>query len=170
MNLHIGGVEKKEGWLILNINPGPNVDIVGDFRDNFKDKSSIFDNIYLSHVLEHTPHGETLSILAQLNKLIKPKGKIFISVPDLDHLCHFFTSPNANINDKYIAMKIMFGGQTDKNDFHYSGFNQQFLSHFLNEAGFINIQRVHSFGLFDDTSNHYFAYQPISLNMTAEKQ
>ncbi|PUE24039.1 methyltransferase domain-containing protein [Limnohabitans sp. Jir72] len=169
MNLHIGGVEKKEGWLILNINPGPNVDIVGDFRDNFKDKSSIFDNIYLSHVLEHTPHAETLTILKKLNQLLKPQGKIFISVPDLDHLCHFFVSPNASINEKYQAMKIIFGGQIDNNDFHYSGFNYQFLSHLLLEAGFSHIQRVDNFGLFKDTSNHYFAHHLVSLNVIAQK-
>ena len=30
LRLHIGGTQAKEGWKILNIEPGPQVDFVGD--------------------------------------------------------------------------------------------------------------------------------------------
>ena len=33
MKLHIGGIEKKEGWKLFNILPGTNVDFVGDISD-----------------------------------------------------------------------------------------------------------------------------------------
>jgi hypothetical protein len=32
MNLHIGGREKREGWKILNIQPGAHADYLGDIR------------------------------------------------------------------------------------------------------------------------------------------
>ena len=53
MKLHIGGKSKKEGWKILNIQNGENIDFVGDIKDlsQFEDES--IEEIYASHVLEH---------------------------------------------------------------------------------------------------------------------
>ena len=33
LRLHVGGKEKKDGWKILNIQPGPDVDYVGSCTD-----------------------------------------------------------------------------------------------------------------------------------------
>ena len=33
LRLHIGGRERREGWTVFNIEPGPHVDHVGDCRD-----------------------------------------------------------------------------------------------------------------------------------------
>ena len=64
----------------------------------------------------------------------------------------------------------MFGGQTDKYDYHYFGWNYEFLKDFLKIAGFKSVKRVDSFGLFDDTSD-YAPYNntKISLNVIAIK-
>ena len=71
---------------------------------------------------------------------------------------------------KFHAMRMMFGGQTDKYDYHYFGWNYEFLNDFLIESGFKKIERVKSFGLFNDTSD-YAPYNnvPISLNVIAYK-
>ena len=67
-------------------------------------------------------------------------------------------------------MRLMFGGHGHEYDYHYVGFNEEFMTHFLGEAGFANIRRVASLGQFDDTSESQFGGLPVSLNMIANKQ
>lgn len=49
------------------------------------------------------------------------------------------------------------------------GINEDFLAQFLGASGFVNIQRVDNFGLFDDTSSMVFKGVAVSLNVIAEK-
>ena len=67
-------------------------------------------------------------------------------------------------------MRMMFGGQIDKYDYHYFGWNFEFLKDYIQDAGFKNMKRVDSFGLFDDTSD-FAPYNNvrISLNVIAYK-
>jgi len=64
---------------------------------------------------------------------------------------------------------MMFGGQIDEYDFHYFGWNQVFLTSYLTQAGFEKVERVESFGLFNDTSDYKPYGFPISLNLIAVK-
>ena len=66
-------------------------------------------------------------------------------------------------------MRMMFGGQTDKYDFHYFGWNILFLKSYLIGAGFKNIEKVKTFSLFEDTSDYAPYGEPISLNVIAYK-
>jgi len=66
-------------------------------------------------------------------------------------------------------MRMMFGGQIDKYDFHYFGWNYEFLYVFLKESNFEKVERVDSFGLFEDTSNYKPYGVLISLNVIAYK-
>ena len=66
-------------------------------------------------------------------------------------------------------MRMMFGGQIDKYDFHYFGWNQEIMVYFLNLAGFKKLKKVESFNLFKDTSDYKPFGIPISLNVIATK-
>ena len=169
MNLHIGGQERKDGWHVVNIQPGPHVDYVGDLRDlnSFVDAS--IGNVYASHVLEHVNQAQVLPVLRGVHRILARGGRFLVSVPDLDVLCHLFISPWANGEMKWHAMRMIFGGQSDPHDFHAMGFNEQFLRELLTQAGFVEIQRVASFGLFQDTSEFKPYGFPISLNLIAAK-
>ena len=61
--LHIGGKQVKDGWKILNIQPGESVDYVGDIRDLRQFPDGMFDVVYGSHVLEHISQTEMVSTL-----------------------------------------------------------------------------------------------------------
>jgi|TARA_B100000959_G_scaffold233487_1_gene250948 predicted SAM-dependent methyltransferase len=169
MKLNIGGLKKKEGWKLLNIQEGPNIDFVGDLRDlsQFKDES--IEEIYASHVVEHIGIKKALNSFKEVNRVLKKNGKFYISVPDMDVLCHFFLSPLANKKVKFEVMRIMFGGQIDDFDFHYFGWNFEFLEDFLTNANFSEIKKVRSLGIFNDTSEHKLHGVPISLNVIATK-
>jgi predicted SAM-dependent methyltransferase len=167
MKLHVGGQERNDGWSILNVLPGPHVDYVGDLRDLSRFAGGSIDAIYASHVLEHVSQAEVLPVLLGVRRILKPGGPFMVSVPDLDVLCHLFISPWAPPDMKWHAMRMMFGGQIDRHDFHFVGFNETFLTDFLTKAGFTDIRRVQSFGMFKDTSEFAPYGFPISLNLIA---
>ena len=169
MKLHIGGETIKEGWQIMNISPKPGVDFIGDISDLSMFDDDSFSDVYASHVFEHIPQAKALETLKKIRRILKPSGKFYVSVPDLDILCHEFISSLASQQKKFHIMRMMFGGQVDDHDFHFFGWNQHFLYDFLKTAGFSNTNRVDSFDLFDDTSNYKPYGLPISLNVIAIK-
>tara|TARA_B100000965_G_C19402327_1_gene673821 strand:+ start:244 stop:753 length:510 start_codon:yes stop_codon:yes gene_type:complete len=169
MKLNIGGESKKEGWKILNIQKKPDIDFIGNINnlDQFEDESC--EEIYASHIIEHVDQKTVLNTLKGINRILKKNGKFYISVPDMDSLCHFFISPLANKKIKFHVMRMIFGGQVDEYDYHYFGWNYEFLNDYLTQAKFSEIKRVQSFGLFDDTSDFKPYGFPISLNVIATK-
>jgi predicted SAM-dependent methyltransferase len=169
MNLHIGGQERKGGWSVFNVQPGPHVDYVGDMRDLSRFGDASIENVYASHVLEHVNQSEVLPVLRGVHRILTSGGSFLISVPDLDVLCQLFISPQATQEVKWHTMRMMFGGQIDPHDFHYMGFNEQFLRDLLGQAGFAQVHRAVSFGIFQDASDFRPYGVPISLNVIAVK-
>tara|TARA_X000000950_G_scaffold262512_1_gene333867 strand:+ start:263 stop:784 length:522 start_codon:yes stop_codon:yes gene_type:complete len=173
MKLHIGGMEKKEGWKILNIqkNDGreKHVDLVGDITDLSQFDDGSIEEIYASHTVEHIDNNDVQKTLKGIHRVLKDGGKFYVSVPDMDILCRLFLDPKAPLKIKYEVMRMMFGGQVDEFDYHYFGWNMLLMEYFLKDAGFKKIERVKLFSLFNDTSELSFHGVPISLNVIAYK-
>ena len=169
MKLHIGGEEKKEGWKILNIQQKPDVDFIGDITDLGQFEDNSIEEIYASHVVEHVAQKKVDKTLKGIHRVLKDSGKFYVSVPDMDILCKIYLDPKAPIKVKFHTMRMMFGGQVDDFDFHYFGWNFQFMNEFLLKAGFKKIERVKSFSLFNDTSEYRPNGIPISLNIIGYK-
>ena len=170
LRLHVGGLEARHGWKILNVQPGPGVDYVGDCTDLSQFADASVDEIYASHVLEHLGFtGDLPRALSEFNRVLKQGGAARISVPDFEILCRMFLDPAHSMEQRLYIMAMTFGGQTDPHDFHYVGLTFEFLHDFLLKAGFSRIERVKEFGLFHDTSVFKYADTPISLNVIAYK-
>jgi predicted O-linked N-acetylglucosamine transferase (SPINDLY family)/predicted SAM-dependent methyltransferase len=170
LRLHIGGWQMMPGWKILNIQPGPGVDYVGDCTDLSQFADGSVEEIYASHVLEHLGYGEKLPrALAEFRRVLKDGGMARISVPDFELLCRMFVDPRYSAEQRMHIMRMAFGGQVDADDFHYVGLSFEILSDFLKRAGFSRVERAGEFGLFEDTSMFRFAGVPISLNVIAYK-
>lgn len=170
LRLHIGGKKQIDGWKILDIEPAPHVDFVGDCADLAQFETASVDEIYLSHVLEHLGHqGEFAKALAGFLRVLKPSGSLSIGVPDMKALCELFVSPEATTSLKFGVVNILFGGQSSPYDFHKSAFDEDLLGHFLQAAGFTDIERVARFGLINDASEYEYAGKVVSLNMRARK-
>ena len=170
--LHIGGKVRKPGWEVLNIQPGPHVDHIGNANDLSQFQDNTFAEIYASHIVEHLDYaGELQSTLKEWHRVLEYGGKLYVGVPDLDVLAGFLLDKKGlTPEERFNIMRIMFGGHVDAYDYHVVGLNQEFLTRFLVEAGFGAIRKVETFRLFQDASNIIFKDTLLSLNLTAEKQ
>jgi predicted SAM-dependent methyltransferase len=169
--LHIGGQVKVPGWEVLDANPGPVVDHVGNARDLKIFPDNAFEAIYASHVVEHFDYtGELGATLIEWRRVLAPGGTFYVSVPDLDVLARLFLDRQLlSVQERFLVMRMIFGGHVDRYDYHLVGLNEEFLRQFLAFAGFVQVVRVGRFDLFDDTSCLELRGVQISLNMTAKK-
>ncbi len=166
--LHIGGVERVEGWEVLNALPGPQVDHVGSAADLRRFPDGTFAALYSSHVLEHLDYtGELQAGLREWRRVLLPGGRLYVSVPDLAVLANLFLAEGLTADQRFMVVRMILGGHVDAHDYHKTAFDFDLLAIFLREAGFAEVERVVEFGLFDDTSRAVHAGVPISLNVIA---
>lgn len=66
----------------------------------FKDK--FFDNAYMFEVMEHIPN--TKKLFAEIKRVVKPKGKLFLSVPER---YHYWDPDHAHIFSKKSLRKVL---------------------------------------------------------------
>ena len=169
--LHIGGWVRTPGWEVIDANPGPHVDHVGNAKDLSRFETATFTDIYASHVLEHFDFkDEIFTTLIEWRRVLVPGGTLHVSVPDMDVLARLFVErEHLSKADRFLVMRMIFGGHMDQYDYHLVGLNDEFLADLLDKTGFTDIQRVEDLGLFEDTSRYAFHGVRISLNMTAVK-
>jgi len=169
--LHIGGQVRKKGWEVLNAVAGPAVDHLGHAQDLGRFPDGCFAEVYASHCLEHLDfRGEVETALSEWHRVLTPGGRLYVSVPDLAVLAKLMLHPGLTVNDRFSVVKMIFGAHADGYDYHKVGFDFDLLGQFLHEAGFVNIERVANFGLFDDYSSFVSGGMPISLNVIAMRR
>jgi predicted SAM-dependent methyltransferase len=169
--LHIGGKIPTPGWEILNIIPDSHVDHIGNANDLSQFSDCTFNTIYASHVLEHFDYKqELLSTLKEWNRVLKPFGWLYISVPDLDVLAKLLLDKKRlDIAERFHVIRMIFGGHTDAHDYHLTGFTEELLEYYLLKAGFNATIKVNKFDIFEDASGLSFKDELISLNMVSRK-
>jgi predicted SAM-dependent methyltransferase len=169
--LHIGGKVRTPGWEVLDALQGPCVDHVANARDLSSFADDTFEQIYASHVVEHFDYKDELpATLSEWRRVLVPGGTLRVSVPDLDVLARLFLDRQLlSMPDRFLVMRMIFGGHIDKYDYHLVGLNEEFLTSLLRVTGYVDIRKVNEFGLFDDTSSLEMKGVPISVNMIASK-
>ncbi len=169
MKLHIGGTKSDPEWKILNAQPAPYVDFVGDIRDLSAFAEGSVETVYASHVFEHVPLSVASQTLKGILRILSPGGSFLVSVPDLRVLARALLDDQADIPKQIHLLQMIYGGQGNPWDVHYFGWTEPLLTTYLQTSGFIDIRRVDEFGLFSD----YSGYRPygdlISLNLVAHK-
>jgi predicted SAM-dependent methyltransferase len=154
----------------MNAREGEGVDHVGNANDLSRFADNSLDVIYSSHVLEHLDYqDEIANTLKDWLRALKPGGLVQISVPDLAVMARLLGDSRLDKAQRFHVMRMIFGGHTHSFDYHQTGLTEEFLSDFLQQAGFVQIERVRPFNLFPDNSDMQYAGLPISLNMQARK-
>ncbi|MCF2971746.1 methyltransferase domain-containing protein [Synechococcus sp. Nb3U1] len=170
IRLHIGGKEPHPDWKIFNIQSGENVDYVGNAIDLSQFPDNTLEAIYTSHTLEHFDYTQELpKVLKEWHRTLKFGGQLMISVPDLPTLCRLYLKEGITPAQRFVIMRMMFGGQVDEYDFHKVGLSWEHLFMLLSQVGFRIIRKVDRFNLFDDCSEIVVFGELISLNVIAIK-
>ena len=169
IRLHLGGQQRFDGWTIVNIQPGPDVDIVADIADLSQFADDSVDEVYASHVFEHLSMGRVGPALLGVHRILKPGGIFRIAVPDLELLASMILDEHISTYGVWEVSRRIFGGDRDEHDRHCCGFTPDTMIAALEQCGFTDIRKVDSFGLFLDTSEVKFLGHRISLNMEATK-
>jgi len=137
----------------LDIDPQVNPDILGSILDLSAVPDASVDAIWSSHNLEHVNSFEVPLALAEFRRVLKPRGFVLITVPDLRAITKYVANNDLDqplyqsAAGPITAMDVMFGHQTSiANGNHYmahrTGFTSNLLGKVLLDAGFSEV-RVH---------------------------
>jgi len=174
--LHLGsGSVYIPGFINVDVDRNLQADVYDDISKLRKFRDSSYELIYACHVLEHFSHDEVPHVLKNWTRVLKPGGKIYISVPDIDRIVNIYTENWEHFqtrgNTPWIG--LIYGGQSDQYDFHKTGFNFNWLSSLLEDAGFSDIEEYphvpHPFGVEDASLLKAPFDRQFSLNIRATK-
>ncbi len=147
--------------VLLDIAPGPGVDIVMDARklELWEGAMPYFDAVYCSHNLEHYYVHDVQTVLRGFYKLLKPGGTVWIVVPDADVVFKALAD-GADLFD-YAYQNVMWHDMLYGANIyvqrcgdgwaHKTAFTEARLRKVLLEAGFYKLELVH------DTDNYNLA-------------
>ena len=120
----------------------------GDALD-LKFPAETFDEVNMSHVLEHLSMEEGNLAVKEAYRVLIPGGCIIIGVPDLQKACEEYLKVKYVQESKdnsrwYYVMGMIYGttGHDGEGQFHHCGYNRSFLKVVLENNGFKNIVEV----------------------------
>ncbi|MEM6622831.1 MAG: methyltransferase domain-containing protein [Pseudomonadota bacterium] len=139
--LHLGcGVKHFPGWFHVDALAYDHVDFQGPVDDlSFVPDGSV-GLIYACHVLEHFGRKESVRVLAEWRRVLRPGGVLRLAVPDYAACAKLYLAGvlPRGLED---VRGLMVGGQRDQYDFHGNVFDEADLTAFLTEAGFSSVRR-----------------------------
>lgn len=184
MKLHLGcGKRFIPGFIHVDIDKMDHIDIVTNLNNLSMFRDNSVELIYASHVLEYYSFFEVIDVLIEWNRILMPKGKLRISVPDFDKLISVYHFTNKNIDSiigpLFGRMPITQSDGSKSLIFHRTVYNKEKISYILKQSGYKEIiewdwkSTEHS--SIDDFSQAYFPHMDkengllISLNLEACK-
>ena len=85
--LEIGArVASLDGWLSTDVDPVSEGTAFLDATKPFPFDCGTFDYIYCEHMIEHLSYHQAAVMVSECFRVLKPRGKIRISTPDLDKI------------------------------------------------------------------------------------
>ena len=138
LKLHLGcGDTHIDGFINIDVNYLPNVDLVDNVRHLRKFEKNSVDLIYTSNVLEHLGRWEYKPALQRWYELLKKGGVLRISVPDFEAICEYYIETK----DLETLYPALYAGQDSPQNFHYWCWDFETLKKDLESVGFTNVKR-----------------------------
>lgn len=134
--LYVGaGRDRKArpGWKVLHLDfqEETHPEIVADIRERIPLADGSVDEILCKHVLEHVEIDLVPKALGEFHRVLRKGGTLFVDGPNFEAMARDWL---ANECDE--ALHRIFGDQTDRGEYHTSGFSPATLSAHLETAGF----------------------------------
>ena len=168
LRLNLGSRDRKiPGFANMDIDAHEGVEFVGDVSDLSRFESGAVSEIYASQILEHFPHTETLKVLTEWGRVLRPQGILWVGVPDFKRAVELYQK--VGMQDWIVNQ--LWGDQTYKTAFHYCGFDADRLADLLFQAGFSEVYEVSGFPYGADCSSNLdnIEGKPVALRMQAVK-
>lgn len=121
------------------------VDEVGDVRDLSRFPDGHFSYILASDIIEHFPISDTQRLLTEWRRVLIVGGIIEFRLPNLREICKRYI---AGTHDAKLTSWLLYGGQDYPGNFHYVGFDRQFLNSVVVPVGFEEIE-------YNDADNNF---------------
>ena len=139
--LNLGsGFDYREGFLNIDLNDFHKPDLVADVRILHALPSDFYEELVANDVLEHLERAETLATLVEWSRVLRLGGILRLRVPDLRGLLTLFRDPaRQSIEEQERLVQCLFGTQNYTGDYHYTGFTEILLCHYLEKAGFSEV-------------------------------
>lgn len=135
--LHLGcGEINVDNFFNIDARPMRHLHAVRDLSDLHGIRSDHFDFVFASHCLEHFSFRDLDSVLREWYRVIKPGGRLCLSVPDFDTYIKMY---NASGRDVDFMNPYLLGGQDYEYNYHLSLFNKAALIKRLEKIGFTSI-------------------------------
>lgn len=172
LRLNLGGCG--EGYVDGNLDGYKTVDLRegADYRRDASDLSifetGTVESVYASNILEHFPIAKTVEVLKEWKRVLRPRGKLYVSVPDFDATVKLYQLVGLTEWVKY----HLWGDQKHSLNYHYVCFTYASLTKDLIEAGFSDVKRVKLFNIGEkdgSTNVNNITLDLISLNVIATK-
>jgi|TARA_R110000851_G_scaffold72142_2_gene160079 predicted SAM-dependent methyltransferase len=188
MKLHLAcGNRKIPGFVNIDIQESPAVDVVSDVADLPYEESSV-DLIYSCCFIEHLGRNNEISFFRNTSwhdaldnwyKILKPGGQIYLATMDFEAVCKEYLQ-NKNLDQ---LLGILVGGQKNEEDLHGMIFDFKVLSDGMKNKGFKKVQRYNWWEFepfvndpkYDDFSAMYLPHMDkengrlMTLNVRGEK-
>ncbi len=170
MRLHIGSKGPAiPGFTKLDAVQWGDIEYVQDAANLSNFETGSIDEIYCSHILEHFKKAETVPVLAEWARVLRPGGAAYISVPDFDALVKVYQAYGGFTE---FMQDWLHGGQEYPTAFHYRSFTYPMLAALMTKAGFADVKRLPEmpYGLGDcSTLLDSITKKPISISVRGEK-
>ncbi len=168
--LHLGGLARTAGWEVISDAPGAVVDHAGSVSDLSRFTDNSFDVLYSHHMLEKLDYREQLlGTLVEWRRVLKPGGVLAVTVNDLELLAAKLIDKRLDLSERFMVMRMIYGGHMDKSDYHQVGLTEEILVSFLIGAGFAQARRVASFNGLELIIPPGNFNAPTDLHILAEK-
>jgi len=118
----------------------PDADIQDDARTLSKFLDNSVEEVYCAHMLEHLGRHEGIQALKSFYRVLRPKGKLVLIVPDVVGSIRRWLDvydKGGDVWGWYSA--CIWGNQQHEGEFHKSGYDRKLLERLLTAAGFVDI-------------------------------
>lgn len=175
INLHIGCGKRDFGKKWEGIDGADFPHIKSHNIKNLEYLPNTVDNIYSAHTLEYFDREEVLPVLQEWNRVLKPEGNLYLSVPDFRTMTELYLQDNIPLH-KFLGPLFGKMPMKDTTIYHKTVWDYQSLGEYLRIAGFRRIEPWTHNELeqlvgqeFDDHSKAKINGRLISLNIKCQK-
>lgn len=135
--LHVGcGRERLEGWVNIDLQPLPGVDVVADVTTDldFEDVSAV----YAEHLLEHLELDGALRFLLLVHRALKEGAWLRLSTPNLDWVWStHYRLEGSQEERRHMALRL---NRAFHGWHHRFVWNEEFLHKALTACGFVDLR------------------------------